>query len=432
MILRLSDSLSRGLIVVVSLVLAALLSFFSIRMALAASAADRATVEGFRSALQKEPGNAEYWYRFGHFREFSLEENNSEQAIELFKQAIALEPKYADAWLDLGTAYELEGNMANARDAYLQAKQSYPASAEASWRYGNFLLRQGDSESAYSEFRRAIEADPIHAAAAFSRCYRASLNPQEILDRILPPIPSAYIDIMKETADAKQLAIAQLVWNRLLTLHPRLILADFQPLVVALLAGGDPVEAQKVWEEGTETMHLPPLGGLPGTVIWDPSFESGVNQAVFSWHFVPLTEGLSAQLDTSEKHSGNQSLRLTFDGKHNPNLEPACIMFAVSPGTNYQFSAWVKTKALTTDHGIGFRIHSYGVKGEEPVVASREIYGTNQWTRIDLPYVAGPDVYLATVCSSRERNLDTEEKISGTAWVDDVNLVAQLPEPPKR
>ncbi|HEY2169448.1 MAG TPA: hypothetical protein VGJ30_07470, partial [Candidatus Angelobacter sp.] len=179
-------------------------------------------------------------------------------------------------------------------------------------------------------------------------------------------------------------------------------------------------------------MDLPALGGLPGTVIWDPSFESGMNQAIFSWHFEPLTQGLSTAFDTSEKHSGNQSLRLTFDGKHNPNLDAACIRTGVSPDTNYRFSAWVKTNALTTDHGIGFRIHSYGMKGEEPVIISREIYGANPWTLVDLPYLTGPDVHMAMVCASRERNLDTEEKISGTAWIDDVDLVPQAPEPRKR
>ncbi len=117
-------------------------------------------------------------------------------------------------------------------------------------------------QAAYPEFRRSLEADPRRAAAAFSRCFRANPNIDEILDQVLPPIPSAYIEVIKETSDAKQLSLAELVWRRLLTLHPRLKLPDFAPLVAGLLANGENVEARRVWDEGTATMYLPAL--LPG------------------------------------------------------------------------------------------------------------------------------------------------------------------------
>src|SRR5271157_4292182 len=101
MILRVSDSFSRGLIVVASLSVAVTLSFFSFRMALAARAADQRTAEGLREAVRSEPQNAEYWYRFGHFEQFNLEQTDPGQAKELFKKATVLDPKFTDAWLDL-------------------------------------------------------------------------------------------------------------------------------------------------------------------------------------------------------------------------------------------------------------------------------------------------------------------------------------------
>ncbi len=431
MILRLSDTLSRGLIVATAFGIAAVLSFFSIRTAIAAHAADEASVTGFQLATRLEPANPEYWYRFGHFQQFNLEQSDSADAEALLKKAIEIHPKYTEAWLDLGTAYELDGNLTEAREAYLRAKQSYPASAEVSWRYGNFLLRQGQAQAAYPEFRRSLELDPLRAASAFSRCYRANPNLEEILNQILPPVPQAYIDIIKESSEAKQVAVAEVVWKRLLTLHPRLKVRDFEPLVAALMSGGDAMEARRVWDQGTEAMYLPGLGGLPGSVIWDPSFESGVNQAMFSWQLQPINQGVATSFDTSEKLSGNQSLRVSFDGKHNPNVEAACIRVNVTPNTDYQFSAWMKTNALTTDHGVGFRIHSFNDKGEVSQIMSRELYGTVPWTFVDLTYVTGPNVRTAMVCVHRERTLESDERISGTAWVDDVNLVPKVLEPAK-
>lgn len=433
MILRLSDSLSRGLIVAAALCVAAPLSFYSIRMARAAYAAEETSAQGLELATRLEPGNQEYWYRLGHFQQFNLEQPDSAEAVQYLKKAIEIDAHYTDALLDLGTAYELDGHAQEARDAYILAKKSYPASAEVAWRYGNFLLREGDTQAAYPEFRRSLEIDPNRAASAFSRCFRASGNIDDIFDKVLPPIPSAYFDVIKETSDAKQLALAQLVWKRVLKLQPRLTVRDFEPLVSGLLASGDNTTARRIWEEGTEAMYFPALLPLPGSLIWDPSFESGVNGYSFSWRFRPFAEGVTTVVDPTEKLSGNQSLRLTFDGKHNPYIEVACTAALVAPKTNYHFSAWVKTKDLTSDHGIGFHIRSFTPKNlEEPVVRTREVHGTNPWTFIDLPYSTGPDANRAWICVSRERDIDTGVRISGTAWVDDVNLTPRTEEPARR
>ncbi len=300
MILRLSDSLSRGLIVVAALGVAAVLSFFAVRMALAANGAEEESAEGLRLATRLEPKNPEYWYRLGHYQQFNLEQPDSSEAEQFFKKAIALDPNYTDAWLDLGTSYELDGNLDAAREAYTSAKKSYPASAEVSWRYGNFLLRQGDVQAAYPEFRRSLEIDPRRAASAFSRCYRANPDIEEILDKVLPPVPSVYVDVITEAAAAKQIALSEIVWKRLLALHPRLTVRDVEPLVAALLSEGDTVEAQKIWNEGTAAMYLPALLQLPGSVIWDASFESGINGGPFGWHFPPIAQGVSIAFDTSE------------------------------------------------------------------------------------------------------------------------------------
>lgn len=432
MILRLSDSLSRGLIVAAALCFGAALSYYSVRTAWAAWVADNGTASGMVLATRLEPTNPEYWYRLGHFEQFNLEQPDSAQALQFLKTSLALDPRYTDAWLDLGTAYELDGRNVEARDAYLHAKQSYPASGEVSWRYGNFLLRQGDTQEAYPEFRRSLQTDPRRAASAFSRCFRANPNIDDILDQVFPPIPSAYVDVIRETSDAKQLSLAQLVWRRLLTLHPRLKVQEFAPLVAGLLADGEITEARRVWGEGTQAMYLPSLLPLPGSVVWDPSFESGVNGGRFAWEFQTLTQGVTTAYDATEKLSGNQSLRLTFDGKHNPDIDVACTLAIVSPNTNYHFSAWVKTANLASDRGIGFRIRSYTNLTETPRVSSREIHGTNPWTFIDMPYASGREVNRAVICITRERDLDSDVRISGTAWVDDVNLVPQSEEPKKK
>jgi len=428
MILRLSDSLSRGLVVVASVLLGLWLSFYGIRAAIARYGAETNTANGLKLAVRLEPGNPNYWYFLGRYQQYNLEQPNSALAVESYRKAIALNPRATDAWLDLAMAYELDGKTDQARVAYLEAKKSYPGSAEVSWRYGNFLLRQGQQVEAYTELRRAIEADPSRGAAAFSRAYRSNPNLDEILQQLLPAKQSVYVDVIWEATDSKQLAVAQTVWAHLIALHPRLEMREVDHLVSALLQAGDFSAARRVWDQGVATMNLPPLLQAPGSVLWDPGFESDLSGYSLSWHFQPIVGGVSIGLDRSEKLSGNQSLRLSFDGKHNPDLEAACAIGIVQPGTTYHFSAGIKTKSITTENGVGFRVRPAD-DGSAPVLKTREFHGTNPWTSVDETWTAGPHTHQVQVCVVRDPSDNPGVRISGTAWVDDVNLV---PEPSGR
>jgi len=429
MILRLSDFLSRRLVVVVALLLGLWLSFFGIRSAIARYGAEGETLKRLELAVRLEPSNPDYWYRLGRYLQYNMENPSSTLAENAYRRAIALNPLDTDAWLDLATAYELEGKSAEAREAYLKAKESYPTSADVAWRYGNFLLRQGEQRNAYVELRHAIEADPRLAASAFSRAYRADPDIDRILAQLLPPQQTAYVEMINEAGSEQQLAAAQAMWARLLTLHPRLMIRDFERLVSELLASGDDEEARRVWDQGVATMNLPPLLQAQNSVVWDPSFESDINGSAFAWQFKSIVQGVSIGFDKTEKHSGDQSLRLSFDGKHNPNLEAACTLTVVRPATDYDFSGWIKTKNVTTEFGVGFRLHLSGTSGGS-VVNTRQIYGNNPFTRIDQTVTTGPGTRRVEICVTRDASDNPDVRISGTAWVDDVNLVPQPAERP--
>ena len=426
MILRLSDSLLRGLLVVAAVAVAVVVSFFGIRMAIAADAADGTTAKDLELAARLEPRNPEYWFRLGHYLEFNLDDPNPDRALDAFHHAIALDPHYTEAWLDLATSYELDGNTEATRDAYQRAKGSYPASAEVSWRYGNYLLRAGDLPRAFEELHRALQADPHRAAAAFSRVYRADPNMDDILTKVLPAQANIYIDVIAEATSAKQLGVAQEVWAHLLTLHPHLETGDFNRLVDTLLAAGEDADARRIWDQGIATQSLPPLLQPQGSVIWDPSFESGLSNASFAWYFQPVVQGVRTTFDSTQKLSGAQSLRISFDGKQNPNLDIACTFGIVAPGTHYLFSGWIKTQELTTNQGISFRVRGLG-KDSAPPVDSREIHGTTPWTFIDIPWTVGPEIRRVQVCVHRDPSDNPDVRISGNAWVDDVTLVPQSP-----
>ena len=421
MILRLSSSAARGAIVLAAFVLFVLLSYSAIRNARAVQQAGRNTKEGFQRAAQLEPGNAENWYLLGRFWQYNLEQPDPQRAIQSYRNSLSFDPNAGGTWAELGTAYELEDDISAAQDSFLRAKQVYPLSAEVAWRYGNFLLRQGRTEEAFKEIRRSIEADPRRGAEAFSRCLRVEPNVETILNQVLPPSSAIYVDVLRDLATDNQIDNALKVWERLATLNPHLTLQDSYPLVTALLQRKDTAQALRVWDQAASFAGLSQLRN-PNSALWDGGFELGTSGPAFAWFFNPNSNGVQITPDASEKHSGNRSLRIMFDGKTNINFVDVCEYAVVRPSTNYHFSAWTRAAGLTTEQGIRFRLAAIG-SADHSSASTPDIHGTQPWTRIELPWTSGSDVEFIQVCIVRYQSEQPNGDIQGTAWVDDAALV---------
>lgn len=422
MLLRLPNPAARLAVVVLSVTLAATLSFFSIRYARATYEAGLGTRAGFEAAARLEPSNSENWYLLGRYWQYTLDEPDPNRAVANFRRALSLNPRSADAWLDLGTVYESEDNFAAARDAYIQASKVYPASAAVAWRYGNFLLRQGDVNQAFAEIRRAVYADPKRSAEAFSRCWRVNPDFEAVLASVIPPDRAAYLDVIRELASADQLAATLIVWQRLVSIRPHMSPADVVFFTDFLLQKDHFADAHRVWQDAVLLSSVV-TGDPVGSVLWDGGFESNVHGGGFAWAFPAATPGVQASLDRRQRHSGNQSLRLFFDGKHNPSYDGVCSNAEVRPETTYRFSAWVRTQSLTSDEGIRFRLYSFPDAHPSRSTDSQDSRGTQSWTRIEMPWSAGKDVHHLRVCVLRNASHGFDPRIQGTAWIDDVSLV---------
>lgn len=87
------------------------------------------------------------------------------QAIEHFKKALSLEPKWADAHHNLAIAYLGEGKLNDAARHFQEALKIDPRHAQAHNNYGALLLRQGRFDEATTHFNKALEAKQDYAKA---------------------------------------------------------------------------------------------------------------------------------------------------------------------------------------------------------------------------------------------------------------------------
>jgi tetratricopeptide (TPR) repeat protein len=428
MLLRLANPAARMLLLVLASLFALGLSFFSIRNALAAYDTGLNTSAGYEKATRLEPGNFQNWYLLGHFWQYSLSESDPGRAINAYRTALRLNPLASDAWLDLGSVYESEDRLQEAREAFIAAKRAYPLSAEVSWRYGNFLLRQGEIPQAFAEIRRAVYVDPKRSAEAFSRCWRVDPDIHAILDNVLPPDRDGYLDVIRELAYANQLEPALIVWDRLVSIQPSLRITEVMPFDNALIQRHQFDDALRVWNEAVRLSSGLPAGDPPGSAIWDGGFETDVRGGGLAWIFLPPPRSAKISVDTQEKHSGRASLRLDFDGKRNVRFDAVCINPIVRPSTPYFLSAWIRTQRLTTDQGIRFRL-TWFENSHSNTMETTDVRGTEPWTEVQIPWTSPADVHQLGVCVVRDTSGKVDSQIQGTAWVDDVSLVPSTQAP---
>ena len=424
MVLRLSSAAARLTLVFAALILATTLAYSSVRNALAVYNSGLATRAGYERAVQLEPRNAENWFLLGRYWQYNLEEPDAQRAINAYRTSLSLDPRAAVVWLDLATAYESQGDLPPAREAYLQAKRVYPVSAEVSWRSGNFLLRQNELPGAFGEIRQAVSADPKRAAEAFSRCWRVDQDIQAILDHALPPSAPVYLDAIRELDADAAIDPALAVWDRLASLHPQLPLAKVIPFTDSLIQAHRLDDAHRVWDQAVALADSPPPNDPAGTILWDGGFETGVLGGGFAWTIAPRSPGVQVTIDSNEEHSGQRSLRLGFDGSRNVDFSDVCHVVQVQPGTAYRFSGWVMAQNLATDQGIRFRLE-WLANSHNASAETSEVHGTQPWTELSLPWTAVAGIRQLRVCVNRHPSDDFGSRIHGTAWIDDVALVPE-------
>jgi tetratricopeptide (TPR) repeat protein len=422
MILRLSSSAERLVVLAAALLVALFLWFFSIRGAWAAHFAAQSTGAGLARATRLEPGDAENWYLLGRYWQFNLEDPDNDKAIDAYRHSLSFDPHSAQTYIDLATAYEGIDDIPDARTNVEKAKKAYPLSAEVSWRVGNFYLRQGELDLAFAQIRESVEADPTRGAEAFSRCMRVEPNIKTVLDLALPENPTVYLDIIHDLSDEGRTTEALIVWDRLAAGNPSVPPGEIYPIINALRAKREISDAARVWKQAVSFAGLSDVGDPPDSVLWNGGFESGFHNSGYSWFYQNNTRGVQIQLDPTEKHSGRQSLRLTFDGKSDIDFADVCHLVPVTPLAAYKFSAWVQTRDLTTDQGLRLRIQSLG---QGTPVLTPDVHGTQPWTALEVPWRAEPGAHEAQVCVARLPSDQPDNRIRGTAWVDDVSLVPQ-------
>ncbi len=109
------------------------------------------------------------------------EAGRMKEAASEYEEAVRLNPRFAEAWLNLGTVYGTLRENVKARSAFEKAVSLSPRNPTMSFGYAVFLSRAGEPREAEKRYRSALKLEPgyLQAWVNLGALYRESGRPRE-------------------------------------------------------------------------------------------------------------------------------------------------------------------------------------------------------------------------------------------------------------
>jgi tetratricopeptide (TPR) repeat protein len=411
----------RWVAIVFAVFAVAWLSYAGVLHAMASHYGASSNPDDWPRASKIEPANAENWYRLGRYRQLDFEHSDLPLAITYYRRAVELDPHSPYYKLDLASALEMNGDDAEAEKYFRGAQENYPISAEVSWRYGNFLLRQQRLPEAYAEIHRAVMVDSKLLPLAVSRAWHSNPDVRVLLDQVLPNTVEADWQALSYMLQVGDATAALAVWNHLMALKPRIDWKILYAFIDLMINQDRFDEAGSVWRQALTAGGAFPPSSPANPLVFDGGFESDLSNGGFGWRQKDVP-GADFDFDTEEKHSGSRSARVIFDRSQNPSYEHLYQEVLVAPSTHYRFSGFLSTDHISTDSGMRFEIRDPRQPKDLDVLTTNET-GTVPWTEEKAEFTTGPQTHLIYVVLRRIAGTHFDNKLSGTVWVDDVAIV---------
>jgi tetratricopeptide (TPR) repeat protein len=424
MVILLTTRFRKAIALVLGGILAAFLAVNIVRQAYVRWSLQQPSKDLLRKAISLDSGECSAYHRLGLYYVSVPEELDLTQGEELLRRALRCQPLNASYWLALAYALQTSGRTDESASAAEKAAGLDAHNSTVLWRGGNLLLLAGKNEEAFDMFHRVLEGAPQFAPQVFTTCWKASSDGEQILRRVVPDTVNLNVSYLQFLSKSSKLEEARKVWDRLVNLGQVFPTESCFPYLDALLNSDRAEEVIKDWNQLVLAGVLPrgDLYQAEGPVV-NGGFELQPVNGGLDWR-ISTVAGAPVQIDSQTRHSGTRSLLVQFEGLSNLDFHHVGQIVPVRPETDYRFSAFVKSRELTTQSGPYFEIFDL----KEPRKSHWEtlpVLGTTDWAEISVSFRTGPHTQLVAIRLRRKPALELDKRIEGALWVDDVQLAIQ-------
>lgn len=342
-----------------------------------------------------------------------------EASLERYEKVVRLAPYDYRWWIELGRAREQAEDFAGAEAAFLRAVELAPTYTYPHWQAGNFYLRQGETDKAFAELKKAADNNPIYRQQVFSTIWDYFDKDTARLERLAGDAANVRSDLALFYASKERAEDALRVWNTLTPDEKKQNESDAKIIAQALFE-------KKYFRSAVGfTRELGIEAEAEAEKFQNAGFESSIgreNDTYFSWKVIP-TEKVDVRIDPSQKHGGNRSLRIVFNGFAGAQYYQVYQIVAVEPNAKYRLGFWLRTENVKSAGNPLLEIVNANddrlIKTSEPFPA-----GTSDWQEVKIEFVAPPNAEGVTVRVARSF-CGNQCPLLGTIWLDDFQLSRQ-------
>jgi hypothetical protein len=345
----------------------------------------------------------------------SVGEEDEQKAIPLFRELLQRDSQDPYRWADLGETFLEAGQKKEARECYGQVLALAPHSAPFLLRVANFYFQIGENNQALPITARILTLIPDYDSIIFSEYTRLVDHPEEVLLYGLPEDRRAVKSWIEYLMQAGRLDDAQRTWDWVAQrrLDDDITAGEYAGFLVQQ---GHPDSAVSAWAQ-----HLGARAGdyRKSNDLFNGDFKFEPTTSPFDWN-LGHAQGVEVARDCSTAQSGNCSLRISFAGTQNVDFAAASQLASVQSGL-YHFHASIRTEGLTTDQGIRFHIYDAKLPARLDVIVG-QFKGTMPRSQVEQDLTVPPQTKLLRVQVIRQPSMKFDNKISGTAWIDNLRL----------
>lgn len=314
--------------------------------------------------------------------DFNLERSRS--SIGLFEATVRLAPADFRWWIELGRSYEQADLPEKAEAAMKRAIELAPFYTFPRWQLGNFYLRQGRSDEAFAELRKATENNQLYREQVFSLAWDYFGKDTAQLEKVIADKPDVYASLALFYGARGQAADSLRIWNRLgdedKAAHPQFL---------SVIAQG--LYEKRYFPEALEFAKQ--LGMDPDAqpeTITNGGFERGLGdekETRFGWKVTRNDSKLDISADATVHREGSRSLKLNFRSYAKPELYNVLQTVVVQPGKNYRLKFWLRTENLRSAGAPQLQILN---ANDDKLITNSAAYptGTNDWQEITVEFTA--------------------------------------------